>query len=261
MNLMPDFVYSQDAIAHANKTGVRQKRTREETLRRQVSLAVVALAILFTTNVLQIGTIRAMMPLTRMIPIVLWRHDNGMTEAAVTEASLPLDLQDGTIKGWLWNYTMMREMYSGPMLDWNHHVVDAMSSVQVAEDYDKWVSAKNPNSYQKVYGPAHAGEPDRCTVFVVPDPDITSPNVTYIAPGPNGSRAGKFIFHLWRLENCRNEPPKHAVEFTAAIDFIAGYQGSLNLRDVIQFNTSRIVVIGYSPLAPAIDSVPKDIIK
>lgn len=261
MSLRWAFPYSKEMNAFTAKVQVAQKRTREEILLRYVWMLGAALAVFIFADVLEAGTIRAMMPMTRIVPIVLWRHEDGPIEAVVTENALAQPMLDRTIMSMLWTYTMMRESFSTPTIDWNHHIVEAMSTVQVADDFNKWVSAKNPKSYQNLYGPQHPGEADRCTVSVTGDPDdMTNPKRVYHPPGPNGSTPGTYIFHIWRWVNCRDEPFQHAVEFTAAVTFIAGYRGTLKLADVIQFNPLRLVVTGYAPLEP-VGSPPKDILR
>jgi hypothetical protein len=246
MSFMPGNVYSPEMTAFAAQVAKREKRTEVEKLRRRCIWLSVLLGLFVFIDTLQAGSIRYMLPLKEIIPFILWRHDSGQIEIAVTNASLPIDMQDGALKQYLWDYTWYREMFTSPMMEYAHHVVDSMSTVQVADAYDKWIGAKaNPDSYQNRYGPTKPGEADRCTVLIARD--INNPSEQYIPPGPKGSKPGKYIFRYYQLINCRGEPPhKELPEYEVAIDFIAGYTGTLKILDVLTFNHSRIIVTGYS---------------
>lgn len=241
MNVFPGFVYSPNIIEYRDKVAAREKRTVADKWRRRCIFATVLTSILFTSNIIQTSSLWHLIPLKEIVPILLWRHDNGAIEAAVTTDSMSISMTDISIQTWLWQYTMWRESYAAPMMDWAHHVVMSMSTVKVADAYDTWVGAhSNPNAYQNVYA-------DKCSVRVVQEEG--DPQVRY-EPSKDGL-PGTYLFHFWRKVECRGERPQKVEEFTASLRFITAYRGSgLKWADIRAFNPERIVVTDYAPPVP-----------
>lgn len=251
MSFLTGNVYAQEMTDYQKKVLAGEQGRLDEKWKRRFYLVlagfIVAIAIIATLA----GAIRVMMPLKELLPLVLWRHDSGVIEAAVTPEALQVDARDGTLQSILYQYVMWRESYNSQALGLAHSIVDAMSAKPVGDAYDEWIGAhSNPKSYQNVYG-------DRCTVTVLQDASV--PVIEWVPPGPNGTTPGRYSFRFWKTIACRGETQQPATEWIASLTFIAGYRGSdLNFWITKMFNASRVVVVDYAPPRP-VQAVSKDV--
>jgi len=243
---VPGFVYTPDLIKQAEAS---EKWQRTEARRdRRSKNGWRAYALMVTTLLaLSVSALNYTIPGIRLLPILLWQSQDGVTGAAITTDTLPADLSDSSLKAWLWQYVMHRESYSWIESDYNHYVVESMSDVPVRERYDAWISGKNKDSPQVVYG-------HRCVVRVglreVDDNQWRK---------PTDVRPGHFTVHFSRQIVCEGEPRQVADTWTASLEFVSNYSRGLNVRDILEFNPSRIVVVNYADPLP-LPAKPNEII-
>jgi type IV secretory pathway component VirB8 len=232
---IPGFVYAADLIKQAQaaerwlKTEARRSRRSKNGWRAYSLVVTVLLGI-------SISALNYAIPSIRLLPILLWTSPDGVTGAAVTTDTLPADLSDASIKAWLWQYVMHREGYSWVEADYNHYVVEAMSDVPVREAYDRWITAKNKDSYLNKFG-------RRCVVRVAPREVTEFRRATATVPG-------RFTIHLDRLVSCEDERKMPPDTWTVTLEYLSGYGTGLNIRDILAFNPSRIVVTSYPGALP-----------
>jgi type IV secretory pathway component VirB8 len=225
------------SLAYATELLERQQQTETEVARewrrtrRSNFWLKVALAFFIALSSVLAFALAATVPNIRFLPVFLWANPNGVVESAITTDGLPQVMSDPLVKLILWNYVRAREEYSYADSDFNHYLVMAMSSRPIAEDYDKWFSGNNPNSWQRLYG-------DRCIVKV----DRTDDDVDF-HPSINGSE-GTYVFHFNRLFQCRGEPQK-VDTWTVGIKFVQNYNQGMKLHDVKSFNPARLVITDY----------------
>ena len=232
---IPGFVGAADLIKQAEATEkwlkTEAKRSRHSRNGwRAYSLMVTALLAMSLT------ALNYAVPNIRLLPVLLWTSPDGVTGAAVTTDSLPADLSDASVKAWLWQYVMHREGFSWVEADYNHYVVEAMSDVPVREAYDRWISAKNKDSYLNKLG-------RRCVVRVAPREVTEFRRATSTIPG-------RFTMHFDRLVSCEDERKAPPDTWTVTLEYVAGYGIGLNIRDILSFNPSRIVVTAYPGALP-----------
>lgn len=235
MNVLPGFVYSADMLRQAAATESWVKASLRRKSRSLVfwrSYAAGTTVLLFMAS----GSLNYALPLIRLVPVFFYQKPDGVTETAITTESLPAELSDANIKAWLWQYVQHREGYSWIEADYNHHVVEAMSSVPVREAFDKWYNGKNPDSYLAAYG--------RKGIVRVSQREITR-----WEPAASG-QLGRITFHFDRQVEIEGEPRQPVETWTVSLAFVQDYTRGFNLYDIKTFNPSRIVVTAYPGSQP-----------
>jgi type IV secretory pathway component VirB8 len=232
---IPGFVGAAELIAQAHATEKWLKTEAQRSRRSRNGWRAYGLMVTALLG-MSVSALNYAVPGIRLLPILLWTSPDGVTGAAVTTDSLPADLSDASIKAWLWQYIMHRESYSWVEADYNHYVVEAMSDVPVREAYDRWISAKNKDSPLNKLA-------RRCVVRVAPHEVTEFRRATSTIPG-------KFSMHFDRLVSCEDERKTPPEIWTVTLEFVAGYGTGLNIRDVLAFNPSRIVVTAYPGALP-----------
>jgi type IV secretory pathway component VirB8 len=232
---IPGFVYAADLIKQAQATEHWLKAETKRSRRSRNGWRAYSLVVTGLLGI-SISALNYAIPSIRLLPILLWTSPDGVTGAAVTTDSLPADLSDASIKAWLWQYVMHRESYSWVEADYNHYVVEAMSDVPVREAYDRWINAKNRDSYLNKFG-------RRCVVRVAPREVTEFRRASSTVPG-------RFTLHFDRLVSCEDERKTSPDTWTVTLEYLAGYGSGLNIRDILAFNPSRIVVTSYPGALP-----------
>lgn len=235
---MTRFVLSPDVVQQARRTETWVGREARKTKRTNRILATF-LVLSISLNYLEGGALYYAVPLRQVMPVFFYVKPDGVMETALTTDSLPADLSDATVKAWLWQYVMHREGYSWVEADFNNHVVQAMSDNKVREQYEKWSSGKSKSSYLAMYG--------RSAVI-----RVGLRNITGWIPSTNGQE-GRVTIQFDRVLYREGEPSQSAkpVTYSVTLSFIAGYNASgFDIRDILQFNPSRIVVTDYPGAVP-----------
>jgi len=232
---IPGFVRSADILkqAAATEKWLQSEAKRDRRSRNGWRAYGLLVTVLLAMSV---AALNFTIPGIRLLPVLLWISPDGVTGAAVTTDSLPADLSDASIKAWLWQYVMHREGYSWVEADYNHYIVEAMSDVPVREAYDRWISGKNKDSYLNKLG-------RRCVVRVA------SREVTEFRRATS-STPGKFTLHFDRVVSCEDERRAPPETWTVTLEYLAGYGSGLNIRDILTFNPSRLVITGYPGALP-----------
>ena len=232
---IPGFVYATDILKQAAAT---EKWLQSEAKRdRRGRNGWRAYGLMVTGPLaMSVTALNYTIPGIRLLPVLLWTSPDGVTGAAVTTDSLPADLSEASIKAWLWQYVMHRESYSWVEADYNHYIVEAMSDVPVREAYDRWISGKNKDSYLNKLG-------RRCVVRVLPREVTEFRRATSSTPG-------KFTLHFDRVVSCEDERHAPPETWTVTLEYLAGYGSGLNIRDILAFNPSRLVITGYPGALP-----------
>lgn len=235
---IPGFVYTTDLIKQAQQTEHWLKTEAKRSRRSRNGWRVLCLMMMGLLG-LSISALNYAIPGIRLLPILLWTNTDGVTGAAITTDSLPADLSDASVKAWLWQYVMHRESYSWIEADYNHYVVEAMSDVPIREAYDHWISAKNKDSYLNKLG-------RRCVIRVSPREVTDFRRASSTIPG-------KLILHFDRQITCEDERRVSPDTWTITLEYLSGYTNGLNIRDILSFNPSRLVITSYPgalPLSP-----------
>jgi hypothetical protein len=116
-------------------------------------------------------------------------------------------------------------------MDYNHYVVEAMSATPVRDAYDRWSSGRNADSYMSKLG-------RRCVIRVAPR------EVTEFRRATRET-AGKLTLHFDRLVTCEDQKKTAPETWTVSLEYLAGLDTGLNVRDILSFNPARIVVTDY----------------
>lgn len=232
---IPGFVYTEDLIKQAAATVKfvegEWRRVRRSNVGWRVYSAIMTLMVFLLG-----GALNYALPLEKLIPVFFWQRPDGVTETAITTDSLPAELSDANIQAWLWQYIMHRESYSWIEADYNHYVVDAMSSVPVRAAFEAWVTGKNPDSYLAFYG-------QRGTVRV------RMKEVTQFEHAHDG-QPGRITIHFNRQVTMEGEPKQPVEMWTASLQFLQDYKRGFDFWDIKMFNPSRIVVTSYPGSQP-----------
>lgn len=232
---IPGFVGAADLIRQAEATDKWLKTEAKRSRRSRNGWRAYSLMV-SSLLAMSLMALNYAVPNIRLLPVLLWTSPDGVTGAAVTTDSLPADLSDASVKAWLWQYVMQREGFSWVEADYNHYVVEAMSDVPIREAYDRWISAKNKDSYLNKLG-------RRCVVRVAPREVTEFRRATSTIPG-------RFTMHFDRLVSCEDERKAPPDTWTVTLEYVAGYGNGLNIRDILSFNPSRIVVTAYPGALP-----------
>jgi type IV secretory pathway component VirB8 len=227
---VPGFVYTKDLIEQANATDKWVRTQLRRTRRTNVGWRIYAV-LMTCLVVILVAALDYTIPMIRLVPVLLWTSPDGVTGAAVTPDSLPADLSDASVKAWLWQYVMHRESYSWVEMDYNHYVVEAMSATPVRDAYDRWSSGRNADSYMSKLG-------RRCVIRVAPR------EVTEFRRATRET-AGKLTLHFDRLVACEDQKKTAPETWTVSLEYLAGLDTGLNVRDILSFNPARIVVTDY----------------
>lgn len=226
------FVFTPDLLRQAKQVETWVKRDNRKVRRANFGWRVTAI-LLFLMCIILGGALNYAVPLIRFIPVFFYQRADGGTEFALTTDSMPVELADASVQSALWQYTMYREGYSWEMADYAHHVVMGLSDEKTGDLYDKWATGANPDSYLRVYG--------KDTVIRVGLVEITDyQRATAAAPG-------LITIHYNRIVYTRGEPTQKAL-WTVTMHFVQPYRGpALKIKDIIEFNPMRLVVVGYGP--------------
>jgi type IV secretory pathway component VirB8 len=231
----PGFVYSEDLLRQALATEKfvdgQWRRTRRANMGWRLYGGLMTLLVGLLG-----GALNYALPLIRLEPVFFYQAPNGVVETAITTDSLPLDLSDANIQAWLWQYVLHRESYSWVESDYNHYLVEAMSSVPVRIAFDKWYQGNNPDSYLASYG--------QRGIIRVQLREITQ------FKRATGGQPGTITIHFDRLLNVEGEPKQPVQTWTATLQFLQDYSHGFSLQDIKSFNPSRIVVTSYPGSEP-----------
>lgn len=236
------FVYVEDLNRQVKAIDTWVKRENRK-IGRLNTVLVWCLAAAGIVIMLQAGALNWAVPLIRLVPVFFYARADGATEFALTTDSMPADLADAVAQSALWQYVQHRESYSWTEVDWNHHVVMAMSDQKIADAYDKWASGQNPDSYLRTYS-----------------------QQTVIRTGMRGIRAferatsfspGTIIIRYERAVFTRDAPTQSNL-WEVTLHYVHDYSGKgLHIRDVLEFNPTRIVVVGYDAPIDLSKDTPK----
>lgn len=232
---IPGFVYAKDLLEQAQKSENWSKAEAKHYRRSRNGWRALCL-MMAGLLALSLSALNYAIPGIRLLPILLWTSQDGVTNAAITTDSLPADLSDGTIKAWLWQYVMHRESYSWSEADYNHYVVEAMSDNKVRTAYDQWISAKSKDSYLNKFG-------QRCVVRVRWREITDFRRATSTIPG-------RLILHFDRWVTCEGEKQLPPDTWTITMEYLSGYNSGLNVQDILMFNPSRLVIVDYPGALP-----------
>lgn len=229
-NIRRDYIFSADAQQQAKQVDTWVTREERKIKKKYVGLwagnIIQAFVIILLSSALFYAT-----PLIRLIPVFFYAKPDGILETAITTDSLTDQLRDADIQAWLWQYVRAREGYSYLEMDYNNRVVQAMSSQPVREAYQEWSSGKNPESYQAKLGKKGIVRVERDAVADYQE--------------SRGGQPGRIIFHYDRYVQIDGEPKQPKVTYTVVMGFIVGYRTGFNVKDILEFNPSRIVVTAY----------------
>lgn len=231
-----DFIFSTDSLRQKKAVETWTKRELRKTKRINWTLGI-GFAAMTLVSILEGFALLSAIPLIRILPVFYYVKPDGVLETAITTDSLPQMHADAAVKTSLWQYVMHREGYSYVELDYSNKVVQSMSSQPVREAYVEWSRAKNPKSYQAIYG--------RKVVLRVEMREALNyyPSV--------GGLPGRITFHfdLWEYHE-GEPPPKESTQYTTSLEFIQDYQTGFDMRDILMFNPMRIVVTAYPGATP-----------
>lgn len=146
------FVKSEDLKEYFD----RSRRWEQDELRSAIRSKRLAWTVATISSLLAIASVVAvtmLVPLQRIEPFIV-RVDtgNGITEAAQLLRDGPVTLDEAQVRYFLAKYITARESYSRATVTDNHRTVVTMSTGNVSDAYNRWISGNNPDSPQTIYG-------------------------------------------------------------------------------------------------------------
>ena len=131
-----------------------KKESKWEAIRRRVkSISHVSVVVLLTTCVIaESVAITAMLPLTKVVPLIVYQRDDGTVTNYMNWDELPEMVKNDTTVNVVWQYVQYRESWSKGNAELAYDVVSAISAPDVRDQWQDYYDAKNPQSPQNVYG-------------------------------------------------------------------------------------------------------------
>lgn len=128
----------------------QEKRARSARLISKGAIGVAG--ILLAANLGLAWAVAAMLPLTKLVPVVLLVRADGSIDTSATLSTLPKTANEAVIRAALWQYVVMREGYTADTAQYRWDIVSGMSDVATRTTYQEWFQYKNPMSPQTVLG-------------------------------------------------------------------------------------------------------------
>ncbi|MDX5929499.1 type IV secretion system protein VirB8 [Acidiphilium acidophilum] len=126
----------------------RQARGTRRWSRIAWTIAFVSLA----TNLALAGTIAALLPLQRLVPLYLWLRPDGTVDSTTRLSALPPTQSNAVLRAAIWQYVRDRQSYDFPDARYRYNVVSLMSAPRVLDAYQQGFLPSNPASPQNTIG-------------------------------------------------------------------------------------------------------------
>lgn len=136
----------------------RARKWEQDELRAAINSKRLAWTVAFVASIgmiVSVIAVAALAPIKTVEPFLV-RVDNstGIIDTVSSLRDAPEYLDDAMARYFVAKYVRARESYSRSTVEFNHRTVSTMSTANVQQAYQGWISGNNPDSPQHIYGPA-----------------------------------------------------------------------------------------------------------
>jgi hypothetical protein len=209
-DIRPELISPEDLGAYYAAAELERKRTRRrEKWKRVFSISTVV--CLVTVCGIQGSAIIYMLPLTKIVPLIVYQKDDGTVTHTANWSELPNHIKEDTIVNVVWQYVQYRESWSTGAAPLAYDVVSALSSPRVREQYQDMFEPKNPLNPHKVYGETTVQVHYKNWTPVCPENGCDGPPNRYHfwfdrVETPPGGQPGKRVPHSITVSILRDVP-------------------------------------------------------